>query len=256
MMSHSLKLIIGFLCISYTIFSMSAYASDNDYYNEHAKGWHWYDDPKNNNEDDEVEASDPVVQMDAVRSTIKRALDQAVLYPTKENIKNYKIVQDQLSRQAEKFSNKWKEVLLENPELDYSLIHPTNNAGRMIESDQNHAKEDTAIKQLASTSGLFFFYHSTCPYCRSFAPIVKQFAESYGIKVIPITTDGISLPEFPNSYINQGQAQRFGVRVEPALFAVNPYTERAFPITYGLISLSDLKRKVYEIATGFGEKIK
>ena len=27
----------------------------------------------------------------------------------------------------------------------------------MIESDQNHAKEDAAIKQLASTSGLFSF---------------------------------------------------------------------------------------------------
>ena len=51
-----------------------------------------------------------------------------------ENIKNYKIVQDQLSRQAEKFSNKWKEVLLENPELDYSLIHPTNNAGRILDA--------------------------------------------------------------------------------------------------------------------------
>lgn len=256
MMRRSIKLITGFLMISYTVFNYCAYASENDYYNEHAKGWHWYNDPKNEKDEDEVKSNDPVIQMDAVRATIKRALDQAVLNPTKENIKNYKVVQDQLSRQAEKFSNKWKEVLLENPELDYSLIHPTNNAGRMIESDQNHAKEDAAIKQLASTSGLFFFYHSTCPYCRSFAPIVKQFAEAYGIKVIPITTDGISLPEFPNSYINQGQAQRFGVRVEPALFAVNPYTEKAFPITYGLISLSDLKRKVLEIATGFGEGTK
>lgn len=229
------------------------YASDNEYYSDHAKGWHWYDDPKNEKESDEVEAQDPVVQMDAVRATIKRALDQAVLNPTKENVKNYKEVQDQMSQQADKFSTRWKEVLLENPELDYSLIHPTNNAGRMIESDQNHAKEDEAIKQLASKSGLFFFYHSTCPYCKSFAPIVKQFAETYGIKVIPITTDGISLPEFPNSYINQGQAQRFGVRVEPALFAVNPYTEKAFPITYGLISLADLKTKVLEIATNFRE---
>lgn len=256
MMCRSIKLIIGFLIISYITFIGCVYASENDYYNLHAKGWHWYDDPKDEDDDEEVEKNDAVVQMDAVRATIKRALDQAVLNPTKENIKNYKIVQDQLSRQAEKFSNKWKEVLLENPELDYSLIHPTNNAGRMIESDQNHAKEEAAIKQLASRSGLFFFYRSSCPYCRSFAPIVKQFAEAYGIKVVPITTDGISLPEFPNSYINKGQAQRFGVRVEPALFAVNPYTEKAFPITYGLISLADLKRKVLEIATGFGEETK
>lgn len=252
MISHSAKHILGFLIVTFMPFSW-CYAGNNDYYSDHAKGWHWYDDPKNEIKDDEAEAQDPVIQMDAIRATIKRTLDQAVLNPTKENVKHYKEVQDQLSQQAEKFSARWKEVLLENPELDYSLIHPTNNAGRMIESDQNHAKEDEAIKQLASKSGLFFFYHSTCPYCRSFAPIVKQFAEIYGIKVIPITTDGISLPEFPNSYINQGQAQRFGVHVEPALFAVNPYTEKAFPITYGLLSLADLKTKVLEIATNFRE---
>ncbi len=73
----------------------------------------------------------------------------------------------------------------------------------------------------------------------------------YGIKVIPITTDGISLPEFPNSFTNQGQAQKFHVTVEPSLFAVNPYTNKAFPITYGLISLTDLKKRILDIATHF-----
>ena len=87
MMRHSIKLITGFLIIAYTAFNYCAYASDNDYYNEHAKGWHWYDDPKNEKDEDEVKTNDPVVQMDAVRATIKRALDQAVF---KSHLRKYK----------------------------------------------------------------------------------------------------------------------------------------------------------------------
>jgi conjugal transfer pilus assembly protein TraF len=250
-MNHlCIKKCLCWILLVFLAMHLTAYANDDEYYKTHAKGWHWYDDPKK--QQDEDEDNDPVAHMDMVRAAVKRSLDQAVSKPTIENIRAYKIIQDQLSSQAEKFSNVWEEMKLENPELDYSLIHPTNNAGRMIESDQMHEKEDQAIKQLASTSGLFFFYHSTCPYCRAFAPIVKQFGETYGIHIIPITTDGISLPEFLNSHINQGQAERFGVRVEPALFAVNPYTEKAYPITYGLKSMADLKKIVLQVATRFG----
>ncbi|MEO8402130.1 MAG: conjugal transfer protein TraF, partial [Gammaproteobacteria bacterium] len=169
--------IIYFILLTLLTMNLSVYASENDYYKNHAKGWHWYDDPKKQQDEDEnEESSDPVAQMDTVRATIKRALDQAVLKPTQENVIKYKIIQDQLSRQADKFSNVWREIKLEHPELDYSLIHPTNNAGRMIESDQIQVREDQAIKKILSKNGLFFFYRSTCPYCRAFAPIVKQFA--------------------------------------------------------------------------------
>lgn len=257
MMNLNIKYIFFIVLFFYLGVISFAYADDKGYYDEHEKGWHWYDDPKKQEEDEEENSlNDPVIQMNAVRATIQRALDQAVLNPTQENVKKYKSIQDQLARQADKFSNVWKEMLLENPALDYSLLHPTNNMGRMIESDQERIKEENAIRALSRTYGLFFFYRSTCPYCRSFAPIVKTFAKTYGIKVTAITTDGISLPEFPNSYLDQGQAERFHVTVEPALFAVSPYTEKAFPITYGLISLSDLKRRILDIATKFGENEK
>ena len=234
------------------IVSIPIAASEASYYQQHATGWHWYNDPVNveDPENNNV-SSDPIEQMNAVRATIQRALNKAVIEPTHDNVKAYISLQNQLMSQSGKFSNTWEGILLENPSLDYSLIHPTNNIARQVESDQENLKEEAAILALAKQSGLFFFYRSTCPYCQRFAPIVKNFAERYGVTVIPITTDGVSLPEFPNSFIDQGQKETFHVTVEPSLFAVNPYTHQAYPVSYGLISEADLKKRILDIATRF-----
>jgi conjugal transfer pilus assembly protein TraF len=221
------------------------------YYDSEPRGWHWYDNPTPTYDDEDEETPDPLDAMNAENKAILRALYTARKYPTKENVKNYIAMQHAVMGEARKFSHVWEAVLIENPELNYAIKHPTNNYARMIEEDELRKKEEAAIQQLAKVSGLFFFYRSTCPYCRAFAPTLKQFAEQYGIKVVPITTDGISLPQFPDSRLNQGQAEAFGVKAEPALFAVNPYTQKAFPITYGLISFADLKRRILDIATQF-----
>lgn len=226
------------------------YAEDSDYYNTHSKGWHWYEEPESD-QDSNDENEDPVKQMNAVKATINRALDKAIINPTEDNITNYITLQNKLSNQSNKFSNVWKMVLLNHPELDYSIDHPTNNTAKQIENDQVNAQEEKAIRNLAKQSGLFFFYRSTCPYCQKFSPIVKEFSERYNISVIPVTTDGISLPEFPNSYIDQGQSAKFNVTVEPALFAVDPYTHKAYPVSYGLISEEDLKKRILDIANNF-----
>jgi conjugal transfer pilus assembly protein TraF len=245
------------LLMLFIVMNTGVFADDKGYFSENARGWYWHDEYKeqraeDNNEEKKQAESDPVEQLNAIRDTIERAKAQAVINPTKENVKNYINIQNQLGEHSQQFERTWKEVLLENPELDYSLKHPTNNLAKRVELDQNKEKEEAVIYELAKKSGLFFFYRSSCPYCVHFAPIVKDFAETYGITVIPITTDGVALPEFPNSYPDRGQAEKFHVTVEPALFAVNPYTHKAFPVAYGLTSEADLKKRLLDIATRFG----
>ena len=186
--------------------------------------------------------------MNALQMSVKRSLDTAILNPTPENMKNYIAQQNEVTQRSARFSKLWQEALLQDPQLDFSLQHPTNNIARQVEVDQQSTQEEQAIKKLAQESGLFFFYRSTCPYCRAFAPILKRFADRYGITVMPITTDGITLPEFPQSYTDQGQAATFQVKVEPSLFIVNPYTKKAIPVGYGLMSEVDLKKRILDIA--------
>ena len=49
---------------------------------------------------------------------------------------------------------------------------------------------------------------------------------------------------FPNVQPDNGLAQAWGIRVLPALFAVNPQTREAVPVAYGLTSLDDMETRV------------
>ena len=239
---------IIFACFMIALFNTVVLADQQNY----KTGWHWYEEKKANDDvENGREKSTPVEQMSAIHAAIQNALDKAILNPDKENVSHYIALQNQLMAQSRKFEHTWQAVLLQHPDLDYSLVHPTNNTAKQVEYDQEKTKEDAVIRELAKKSGLFFFYRSTCPYCQRFAPIVKAFAENYGLMIIPITTDGIALPEFPNSHPDQGQAAKFHVTVEPALFSVNPYTHQAFPIAYGLVSEAEIKKHLLEIATRY-----
>jgi conjugal transfer pilus assembly protein TraF len=218
------------------------------------QGWNWY-------QENEIKAKefpqtnkqqDPIERRNAARLKFERALIEAYENPTIQNVKKYYDLQREQMMRAYRFQKAWKDMLLEYPEEDFSLVHPADSLARKVEVDELSLREDKAIAFFAKSSGLFFFYKSTCPYCHAFAPILKRFADEHRISVIPITLDGIALSEFPGSYKDQGQAALFNVKMQPALFIVNPYTKRAIPFGFGLMSESDLKRRFLEIA----EKIK
>jgi conjugal transfer pilus assembly protein TraF len=225
-------------------------AKADNFWETPAGGWHWYQDPK---EDQPVSSgltmtNDPIATMEALHRQVQQTLDQAILNPTKENIRQYIALQNQLGERAQRFADIWRSVLLNYPELDFSLQHPTNNLAKQIDLDNTRQQEDVAIHQFAQHNGLFFFYRSTCPYCQRFSPILKDFSSRYGLSVVPITTDGISLPEFPNSHSDRGQASRLKVTVEPALFTADPETHRIIPVSYGLLSEDELRERLLTIA--------
>lgn len=225
-------------------------AKADNFWETPAGGWHWYQNPQEDQSapPDSTATNDPIATMEALHHQVQQTLDQAILNPTEDNIRQYIALQNQLGERAQRFADVWKRVLLHSPELDFSLQHPTNNLAKQIDLDNSRRQEEDAILQFAQHNGLFFFYRSTCPYCQRFAPILKDFSSRYGLSVVPITTDGISLPEFPQSHRDQGQALRLKVTVEPALFTADPHTHRIIPVSYGLLSEEELRERVLTIA--------
>lgn len=250
-MKMAARLMLSMVCSM----GMMVPAWADNFWEEHAKGWHWYEDPTPMETHEETNAStpDPSVTLDNLQQYVKRALAQAILNPTPDHMRRYITLQNQISEQARRFALAWQAALLNNPGLDYSLSHPTNSVGKQVYLSQQKQQEDQAIALLAKHSGLFFFYRSTCPYCQRFAPIVKDFSERYGIAVIAITTDGAALSAFPHSYVDHGQATRFKINVEPALFTVDPYHQRIIPVGYGLMSEDELRSRILAIATQSNE---
>jgi conjugal transfer pilus assembly protein TraF len=232
------------------VWCLPSSAKADNFWEERAVGWHWYQDPEENQpiSPDSTVTNDPIATMEALHHQVQQTLDQAILNPTEDNIRQYIALQNQLGERAQHFAEVWKSVLLNYPELDFSLRHPTNNLAKQIDLDSTHQQENAAIQQFAQHNGLFFFYRSSCPYCQRFAPILKDFSSRYGLSVIPITTDGISLPEFPHSHSDQGQAARLKVTVEPALFTADPQTHRIIPVSYGLLSEDELRQRLLTIA--------
>ena len=245
-------LILLLICLM----SHCVYAAD--YYSNHAVGWHWYDDPKEIKHETKHPSvtipTDPDAVVSQARQKINTALNTVIADPTVKNIEKYLELQEAMGSRAEYISKLWQQALLNRPDLNYSLKNPTNNVAIEVYHQQEAKNKDEAIVAFGKKTGLFFFYKSTCPYCQRFAPILKSFAARYDLTIIPITMDGISLPEFPDSRMDSGQSRQFHVSVTPAVFAVNPYTQKAFPVAYGLTSETELRDNIYKIMTNDGRE--
>lgn len=52
--------------------------------------------------------------------------------------------------------------------------------------------------------------------------MIKNFRETYGLSVIPVSVDGVINPMLPDSRTDRGQAEQLGVKFFPAMMLVNP----------------------------------
>lgn len=130
------------------------------------------------------------------------------------------------------------------------------NKDDSLDSSKSISKKFQAINQ---NYALVLFYRSSCPHCQRFDPIVKSFAAHYGFTVYPYTTDGQSLPSFPNSMPATQEIVNvfFGSPsfMVPSLFLINVQTLEAYPVSQGEMSYEDLLSQMLNlqnilIATG------
>ena len=63
------------------------------------------------------------------------------------------------------------------------------------------------------------------------------------------------MPEFPDSKHDSGQAEKFHVTVEPSLYAVDPKSQKAYPVAFGLTSETELQNNIYNIMTHYQDGI-
>ena len=235
------------------------------FFNEKAKGWHWYqpaaarDDPWTHKQKDAAsdknksksETSNgcnvtlPAVdELAAKRKVLEEAMAESILRPTPQAVVKVQKLQHQWLNQSKKFSGVWMQNLLQNPELDATVKHPVTQYGIHLKKEDDQLKLEARVKALSHHYGLFFIYQGNCKFCQGMAGIVKQLSDKYGRKVLGISQDGLMLQEFPDSKRDNGISQAWGIKGVPAVFVVNPETEQVTPIGHGLISLDQLERNL------------
>ena len=221
--------------------------------NRHEEGWFWYQDPDVTapaKKPKELEQRpqiplDPLNQLKQIQEELNRAQARAVLHPSPENVYEYLRLNQWRLNQASKFSDVWRRVVWQNPNLDYSLRRPVMNLAVHTYQDQRKQKEAQAVAAVAQTHGLFFFFKGSCPYCHAFGPILRRFSEMYGIDVLAVSLDGGGLPDYPNPRVDTQVANQLGVSAVPSLFLVDPKRRDVLAVGAGVMSLDELADRIY-----------
>lgn len=228
-----------------------------------AQGFHWYSD-------DEVESELPhvvsqpqsngsgVEPYDELLKTRRQTLNQlaeALLRPSLDSTRNYMKSQQQMVKRHQQFVRHWQRALMLEPSLDHRLYFPTDN--NAIASRNNEAKllTEKVIKDSASKYGLLFFYRGKSSISQRFSKVIIPFAENNGFSMLAISTDYEVLDALPDSkklnLTTINQRIELKARYLPAVFLVDLNKNTLSPLSYGFVSLSDLKARMLDVATNF-----
>lgn len=226
------------------------------FYEDHAQGWFWYEDPKIYEK--EASLKKKVEKADASLTPFQKAVQDlkdykqkieerkalALMNPTFNTVRDYMMIQKEMSDRAEEFSQIWEKVMLKTPELNPEINNPSPQYLRHVKNDEKRLHHDQILKSAAQRYGLFFFISQKCPYCQAFAPIVKRFADAFGFHVMVIHMQGDPDEEIAALFkiirTNNGMAGFFGIHQTPALMAYNSQTQDVIPLSYGATSMDKL----------------
>lgn len=182
----------------------------------------------------------------------KRAL--AIVNPTPENISAYIALQNQSMEMASLFSDVWRRVIWQSPQLNYELKHPINNAALNVRKQLTKAAQLSTLQEIGRDWGIFFFFRSDCPYCHIMAQTLTLMSAEHGLTVIPVSLDGGGLPQFPRPRTDNGLATKLGVNEVPFMVLGNVRDQRLIPIGSGVISSQEMVERMYTLtATRPGE---
>lgn len=238
-----------FVCVLSCWISLSAYAYE-------PQGWLWHDMPirqeiPKKEKDVYFEQLNADEQVAVLRAYTLSAIHAMDIDPTPEHAKMAAEWLQFWSGKATHVMQSYRQMLLENPDLDYHLTHPTESAALSIRKKIEASQQQAAIESLSQRYGIFYFYEGHDPYEKALSPIIQHFSERYHVSVVPISVDGVFDDQFANSRADNGQAAALQVTHFPAIILVNPQTHESKPLHYGFISEEALANQFYQVATNF-----
>ena|SRR3990167_2670346 len=222
-------------------------------------GWHWYNEqPIQKNQDSKKQldilykqfqvlpASEQLKILQIATDELK---DKAVLTGNVNDIANYKRAQDFWVSKATMFSVGWERMLLEHPELNYSLQYSHENALSPVMQQQEHEDQNEAISSIAKQNGIMLFYRGDNKADLLFLKVCSDFSRRYHIALllvsenIPTNISNIQ-SRFDSNHI---RANALNISYFPALLLVNPKNGSHQIIGYGFMSADEIAKRFLEI---------
>lgn len=223
-------------------------------------GWHFYCDPsveeevpvppepQTTPELPSIEPPDARARIKTIREHLDELKAEAILDPSSANLIAYIGFQREQLDRASTFSDQWRRVIWQNPEMDYDLIRPTGSIAKQAWSDLRQQVTATTLADLNNRYGIFYFFNGKdCPQCEAFETALKPFIEKHALNVMAITLDGVASPNFMSSVSDSGQAARLGITGEhlPALALFDSENNQVIPVSFGALAADELERRMF-----------
>ena len=180
------------------------------------------------------------------REQEKARLALAITYPDAEHTRLWQEHKEAVSKQASLFSKELTNMLLGNPELDYTVKHPVSSTGSYIATDIRNNKKLDLLANLDKDYGLYFLYSTSCKYCVAYGKILNEFRRKFKLSIMGISMDGSLLTGWEDSLINNGQAEQLGVGdALPFTLLFDKKMQQVIPLGAGLITEDVLMERIY-----------
>ncbi len=210
------------------------------------RGWYWYemfqeqqDQPKEEKPQHPVVPEHSYDQLwnmhpDDFQAHLNQVTKQAVQFPTETNVAHYLKVQDVARRKSAAFAAVVDFVGQKNPQFSTEDVYPITSPGRMALTAMQVREFDDVIMKAKDDFGLILFSSEECGFCEAQQSILAFFENQYHwpIRSVDVKTN----PNF---------ATRFGIEQTPSIILVNKDSQAYLPISSGVISMSDLKKRLY-----------
>ncbi|MCD9542574.1 hypothetical protein GLP22_15395 [Photobacterium carnosum] len=247
----------------------NTYGHGDSFYNKKDQGWFWYEPeqkpapkpkPKKPKPKKDVvieNNSKPTtknvqITVKWLRDNIPRLRDEAIDYPTYENVQRYMYAQRLMLDKASKFSSVSMEVSKLDPTLNEELRRPGHQNALIQYGDQRRTASYQALKEISKKVGIFFFFKSTCQYCHQQAPILYKLQQQTGLQVLPISVDGKMIPGNPwkDYFVTDTYGkltQKLHVMVYPTMYLVTKDGSKMINVAAGLTSFYELANRIIVI---------
>jgi conjugal transfer pilus assembly protein TraF len=226
------------------IFVLPVFAEDmapnepQAYYDDRQHGWYWYE---NDELPEEKEYKLPDMETlwnmhpDEFSDLREEVTKMAVQNPTEENVLNYIMLVDISKKKSVAFSSVVALVGQKNPAYaGNESSYPNNAPGQRALREQREAEINQTIANSIDDFAIIMFTADGCGFCDSQSDILEYFNNMFGWPIRKV-----------NINENPAMATKFQVEITPTLILVQRESGDFMPLSSGVISMSDLKSRVY-----------
>lgn len=184
--------------------------------------------------------------LDRLKKNFDTALKVAIDNPNYENVTKAQRLQNEIFIKSQEFAKIWQLVSLLDPSLS-SRDMPSNVLQKRIYDENKKITNQQQLREISKNWGLIVQVSFNCKYCKTFAPIVKDFARANGFQVIAASNSGSSFEGIGGIKSGPFLNQLNPAMEVPVLYLVSSDSKYIYPVSRGIINEDEIGANILAV---------